>query len=203
MRNLWFVSSILLILSSCSNFICKNSQTENTANQNVLSGFFDTVNVIKFKSKISYRTSEISGILVLKKINYNTLAGGLINEFGIKVFDFKISESCAKLGYVFKNLDKWYIRKKLVTDLHFLFSKPILQTRCLVNNKPVYVADINRSLHYVYYIVSGEVLERADMYKGAKKTASLQQYINSQAEVVLNMRNTDGSLSYEFCEINN
>jgi hypothetical protein len=165
-------------------------------------GFFDSVNVIKFKSEISYKTSEISGILILKKIYDNTLAGGFINEFGINVFDITITESRAKLGYVFKNLDKWYIRRNLETNFHFMFSKPKLQAKCSINDTSVYVADINRSLHYVYYFVNEKILKRADMYKGGCKIATMQQYTNDLAEVVLRMKYTNGSFRYEFYEIN-
>lgn len=202
MKALRFISSLFLVLTSCSNFICKNPQTENTSYIGILTSFIDTANVIKFKSRISYKTSEISGILILKKINETTLAGGLINEFGLKGFDFIITENKAKLGYVFKNLDKWFIRRKLETDLHFLFSKPGIHTICTLNDTSVYITTISPSLHYVYYTTNDNKLERADMYKGANKIASLKQYVNDLAEVVLEMKYTDGSLNYTFCEIN-
>ena len=114
-----------------------------------------------------------------------------------------ITENRAKLGYVFKNLDKWYIRRKLETDLHFLFSKPRYQTKCSINDTSVYVTNLSRSLHYVYYIANEKETERADMYKGAHKIASLRQYINDLSEVVIEMKYTDGSFNYAFCEINN
>jgi hypothetical protein len=44
--------------------------------------------------------------------------------------------------------------------------------------------------------------ERADMYKGAHKIATLHQYTDNQTEVTLRMRYTDGSLRYEFYRIN-
>jgi hypothetical protein len=204
MKNLWFVSSLFLVLTSCSNFICKNSQTKNSSNVSVLTSFFDTMNVIRFKSRISYKTSDISGILILKKINETTLAGSLINEFGIKGFDFSITENQTRLGYVFKNLDKWYIRKKLETDLSFLFSKPGVQSKCSINDTSVYVTAMSRSLHYVYYTANGKKnVERADMYKGSHKIASLTQYVNDLSEVILEMKYTDGSFNYAFCEMKN
>jgi hypothetical protein len=202
-KSLWFASSFILLLGSCSNFICKNSQTKNNAGSSVHPFFTDTVNVIKFKSRIIYKTTDISGILILKKINETTLAGSLINEFGIKGFDFSITENHARLGYVFKKLDKWYIRRKLETDLHFLFSKPVYQSECSINDTSVYITTISPSLHYVYYNVNGKNPERADMYKGAHKIASLKPYVNEQSEVVLEMKYTDSSLSYSFCEMKN
>lgn len=203
MRNLWFVSCIVLVLTSCSFRICKNTQIESTANQRIMSGFLETLNVRKFKTKIIYKTTEISGILICKKINDSTLAGGFINEFGIKWFDFTITENRAKLGYLFKSLDKWYIRRTFETDLYFLFSRPKLQTICSINDTSAYVATINRSFHYVYYFVNDNRMERADMYRGVSKIASLRQYSDELSGVILRMWHSDGSLSYEFCEMDN
>jgi hypothetical protein len=203
MKNLWFVSSLFIVLTSCSNFICKNSQTVNTSNDGILTSFIDTVNVIKFKSRINYKTSEISGILILKKINEKTLAGGLINEFGIKGFDFSITENTAKLGNVIKKLDKGYIRRRLETDLQFLFSRHGFQTKCSINDTMVYVNTISHSMHYVYYTANENKLEHADMYKGAHKIASFRQYLNDLSELVVEMKYTDGSLNYTFSEIIN
>lgn len=203
MRNLWFVSCIVLVLTSCSFRICKNTQIESTANQRIMSGFLETLNVRKFKTKIIYKTTEISGILICKKINDSTLAAGFINEFGIKWFDFTITENRAKLGYLFKSLDKWYIRRTFETDLYFLFSRPKLQTICSINDTSAYVATINRSFHYVYYFVNDNRMERADMYRGVSKIASLRQYSDELSGVILRMWHSDGSLSYEFCEMDN
>jgi hypothetical protein len=202
MKSLWFVSSFFLIFTSCSNFICKNPQIGNTADQRVVAGLFDTVNVIKFKSKISYKTSEISGILILKKIDESTLAGGFINEFGINIFDITITENYAKLGYVFKNIDKWYIRRTLETNLHFMFSKPKLLATCSISDTSVYVATVSRSLHYVYYLSNEKLSERADMYKRASKIATMQRYTKDMAEVVLQLKYTNGTMGFEFYEIN-
>ena len=113
MKNLWFVSSFILVLISCNPFICKNIQTNNGANINAAVSFSDTLAVRRYKAKINYKTTEITGILICKKINNSTLAGVFINEFGIKGFDFTLTETGAKMGYVFKNLDKWYIRNIL------------------------------------------------------------------------------------------
>lgn len=168
-----------------------------------MSCFIETLNVRKFKTKIIYKTTEISGILICKKINDSTLAGGFINEFGIKWFDFTITESHAKLGYLFKSLNKWNIRKTFETDLHFLFSKPKLLTKCFINDTSVYVSTINRSLRYVYYFVNEKRMERADMFRGMSRIASFRQYYDKSDGAILRMEHSDGSLSYEFCEINN
>ena len=202
MKNLWFVSSFILVLISCNSFICKNIQTNNGANKNAAVSFSDTLAVRRYKAKINYKTTEITGILLCKKINNSTLAGVFVNEFGIKGFDFTLTENGVKMGYVFKNLDKWYIRKTLETDLHFLFSMQKLGSMCTINDSVVYVVPVNRNLRYAYHLANKMGMVRVDMYKGGRIIETTKQYINELSENVLTMRHTNGMLSYEFCEIN-
>jgi hypothetical protein len=200
MKSLWFISPFLILIASCNNFICSKS-TQIDANQKVVSGFFDTVKVIKFKTTINFRKTELSGILIFKKLTDSTSAGSFINEFGLKGFDFSMSPDHTKLGYTFRKLDKWYIRRTLETDLHFMLSKPRLFTSCVINNTPVSVAAIGNSLHYVYYIPDYPEIVRADMYRRSRKISSIEQFYSVPDGFKLRMEHTDGSLRYELSEI--
>ena len=203
MKILWFISSSVIILSSCSNFIFRKAPSESIAVRKDMSGFSDTVNVRKYKATINIKNAEMTGILICKKTSDSTSAGSFINEFGLKGFDFSISGSHAKLGYTFKKLDKWYIRNTLETDLHFMFFQPDLNNIFYVNDTLAYVTKIGKRLNYVYYITGDNKTEHADMFKGAIKTLTLQKYYNDMMELVLKMRHVKGSLSYEFNEIKN
>ena len=203
MKILWFISSSIIILTSCSNFICRNAPTESLAIRKPMFGANVSVNVRKFKARINFKTSEMTGIIICKKISDSTSAGSFINEFGIKGFDFSITGSRAKLGYTFKKLDKWYIRRTLENDLHFMFYVPTLNKVCFVNDSLAYVANISHKLNYVYYITVDNKTEHADMFKGSRKTSSLQKYYDDMLDLVLKMRHVNGSLNYEFYEIKN
>ena len=125
-----------------------------------------------------------------------------MNEFGIKGFDFSLTNSGAQMGYVFKNLDKWYIRKILETDLHFMFSRPKMQPISSNNDTAVYANRIKPNLRYIYYFNEEKKMSNTEMWKGDRKIATMRQYSNKLSEKVLSMQHTDGVLSYEFCEIN-
>ena len=203
MKILWFISSSVIILTSCSNFIYRKAPTESIAVRKDMSGFNDTVNVRRYKARINTKNAEMTGILICKKTSDSTSGGSFINEFGIKGFDFSISGNHAKLGHAFKKLDKWYIRNTLETDLHFMFSQPHLNNICFVNDTLAYVFKISKRLNYVYYITGDNKTEHADMFQGARKTLILQKYFNEKHDLVLKMRHVKGSLSYEFYEIRN
>jgi hypothetical protein len=202
MKILWFISSIVIILTSCNNFICRNAPTENVPNQNIMTGIFDTINVRMFKTRINYKTTLMTGIIICKKITDSSSAGSFINEFGIKGFDFTITDNQAKLGYTFKKLDKWYIRKTLETDLFFLFSRPKSSTICFVNDSQAFVVNTNHNLHNVYYVMKDNKIEHADMFRRARKISSLHQYYD-KLNLVLELEHFNGSLRYDLFEIKN
>jgi hypothetical protein len=201
MRDLWFISAIVLIFSSCNHSICRNSHTDIVAGGMGMPGLFDSLNVRKFQTRITIKTSEISGILIIKKINDSISAGSFINEFGIKGFDFTQNMKGTRISYLIKKLDKWDIRKALENDLHFLFLRPELHTTCTINDKPVFVENISRSVTYVYN-VQDQSIERADMYNRANKVASFELNNNVKDGLMIRMEHTDGSMKYEFYELN-
>jgi hypothetical protein len=59
--------------------------------------------------------AEISGIMVIKYME-NEWRGSLINEFGIKAFDFIAPPGKCKLQNTISFLNKWYIRKTVESD---------------------------------------------------------------------------------------
>ena len=202
MKNLWFLSSLVLVLVSCNSFIGKNIQNSIVVNQSKEGSRSDTLTVRQYKTKISFKTTEITGILICKKVKEDTLRGAFINEFGIKGFDFTLTEKGAKMGYMIRNLDKWYIRKTLGKDLHFAFYLPKDLSMCTVNDTTVYVATVNRRLHYVYHKASENSIFRADRYKRGRKTATKELYTNDKSQNAIRLRHADGAIQYEFSDIN-
>ena len=74
----------------------------------------------RYTTEIGINDAAITGILILKRQDGN-LAGTLMNEFGIKAFDFtRKKEGKIKLLNVIDMMDKWYIRYTLKRDLRFL-----------------------------------------------------------------------------------
>jgi len=65
--------------------------------------------------------NSITGLCILKKTE-DEWRGSLINEMGAKAFDFKITDEQCVLLNVISLMDKWYIKKTVAADLHFLFN---------------------------------------------------------------------------------
>lgn len=72
---------------------------------------------------ITFKNASFSGICVVKNIG-TQMAGTIVNEFGIRAFDFTMSQDRrrVKLLNVMKPLDKCLIRKAIARDLKRLFN---------------------------------------------------------------------------------
>lgn len=64
----------------------------------------------------------MTGICIINISADSSIVGTIVNEFGIKAFDFSYSMGRAKLFNVISHLDKWYIRKVLRNDFRFILA---------------------------------------------------------------------------------
>ena len=74
--------------------------------------------VSRMSVEISFEKGGITGVCLLRKAE-QTVSGTIMNEFGIKVFDFVYYPQRDKLRLfnVIEMLDKWYIRRVVRRDL--------------------------------------------------------------------------------------
>ncbi|MBQ8050051.1 MAG: hypothetical protein IJ197_00570 [Bacteroidaceae bacterium] len=83
---------------------------------------FDDEGMARTHLELSAHGRDITGLCLMRQ-SEDTLRGSVINEFGIKAFDFTYREGKTKLMNVASFLNKWYIRRTLQRDLSFLFSQ--------------------------------------------------------------------------------
>jgi len=74
----------------------------------------------KYRVQITTRRAGFSGVMVVKR-HGNDWKGTLVNEFGIKAFDFTVVRGACALQNTVSFLDKWYIRRTIERDWTFLF----------------------------------------------------------------------------------
>ena len=83
---------------------------------------FDEGETSRYTVAITFKNASFSGICVVKRMD-GIVAGSVVNEFGIRAFDFKMSGNRRriKLLNAMKPLDKYLIRKAIAHDLKRLF----------------------------------------------------------------------------------
>jgi len=120
MRYLIFVSLFVGLLTACS------------APKKIASGgsdslpfwtaeLMDSVKKNDFRITFSSPKATVTGLYIVKQVD-GEWRGTLINEFGLKVFDFACSPKKCTLMNVIPFLDKWYIKKTVAADIQFIIS---------------------------------------------------------------------------------
>lgn len=71
---------------------------------------------------IDARGKQITGICVMNAEEDGSVVGTIVNEIGIRAFDFTFDGRKAKVHDVFPPINKWYIRKVLRKDMTFLLT---------------------------------------------------------------------------------
>lgn len=61
----------------------------------------------------------LTAICIVRKTDAG-LVGTVVNEFGLRAFDFECKNNKVKVFNVMKPMDRWYIRKVLRADLKVL-----------------------------------------------------------------------------------
>ena len=107
------ISLYVLLFVSCAS--SRNAPPQVTTGKSI----FDTETVSEYRTLIKIKQAELSGIIIVKYLN-DEWRGTLVNEFGVKAFDFIARKGKSRLQNVIPFLDKWYIRKTIESDFAYL-----------------------------------------------------------------------------------
>ncbi|MDR0713417.1 MAG: hypothetical protein LBF89_04045 [Bacteroidales bacterium] len=80
----------------------------------------DTLGVSRYLATITTTGRQVTGVLMVK-YDGTGWRGALMNEFGIKLFDFASLGDKCRMEHLLPFLDRWYIRKTLAGDFRLLF----------------------------------------------------------------------------------
>lgn len=119
---LFTVTSVSAQTGNAGNDCCRcQKHCQKTANDTC--GFLPNGKVVKYNIVIQRENTDITGICIIKRTN-DSIMGTVMNEFGIKAFDFIMStrNQEIELDDVMAMLDKWYIKKVLRDDLKFILT---------------------------------------------------------------------------------
>ena len=123
---------------------------------------FDAAGVSENVVAVDMRGNKLSGILIIKKTE-GGMVGTLVNEFGIKAFDFKLSSDIkgrlgsrkrVKLVDVVKFMDRWYIRRVLRRDIDYMLCFPNVPQDCgfevVQEGEDIVVKDLKYRINYTF-----------------------------------------------------
>lgn len=146
--------------------------------------------LLRLRTAISFKKAQLSGIMLVKQRN-DSLVGAFINEFGIKGFEFVVTNNHCKLTNVLSFLNKWYIRRTISSDLQFMFSSVYVAER---DSSAILIEGSGVSYHYS--LAGGKVV-RAQRISGTQKTGEAFCLNDSAFEV----NNIQRKLTYKMIVI--
>ena len=123
MMKYFLVSSLILLFTGCaatSGINRTGGYALSADNRLWTDELRDTENINRYQVSIQVRGNNITGMCMLRKSDEGW-RGTLINEFGVKAFDFIVTPKKSELLNTIAMMNKWYIRRTIADDLHFLF----------------------------------------------------------------------------------
>ena len=122
MMKYFLVSSLIVLFTACATTTAVNRNTYASPTDSRLwtEALRDNENINRYQADIQVKGNHITGICMLKK-SEEGWRGTLINEFGVKAFDFIVTPKKCTLLNTIAMMNKWYIRNTIAGDLHFLF----------------------------------------------------------------------------------
>jgi hypothetical protein len=115
LRQIWRIGLICLLQA------CAAGKNVVSVNETLALQMADPNVINRYKATIITANAQITGIMVVKRMN-GSWRGSLVNEFGIKMFDFISSADQCQVLNMIPMLDKWYIKKMIAADFHSLFA---------------------------------------------------------------------------------
>jgi len=117
MRYLLFVSLAFVLLAGCSPKIIPAISKSDL--RFWLPDLRDSVQRNNYRITISTGKMNITGIWVVKQMD-ESWRGIMMNEFGLKMFDFICTPKTCELKNVTVFANKWYIKKTIAGDVQFI-----------------------------------------------------------------------------------
>jgi len=117
----FLVSSLFFLFMGCATTARTNQAYTSPTNSRLWTEELrDSENINRYQVSIQVSGNTITGMCMLRKSDEGW-RGTLINEFGVKAFDFIVTPKKCELLHTISMLNKWYIRRTIADDLHFLF----------------------------------------------------------------------------------
>ena len=116
------VSALILLLTGCASTaeVQRNVYTSPVNSRLWTDELRNDEQLNRYQVSIQVSGNHITGICYLKKSD-DAWQGTLMNEFGVKAFDFIVTPKKCELLHTVSFLNKWYIRRTIAADLYFLF----------------------------------------------------------------------------------
>lgn len=145
-------SSFFTLLISCKTYKPANAKPIANDEKTVENLYFSSREDYVYKCQMEIYGNDISGILIIKKINETTHRVVMTSDFGNKMIDFEISENDFKLNYVLADLDKKRVINFLKNDFQELLKQKYPVNESFENSdSKIYTSKPEKKQYYLFF----------------------------------------------------
>lgn len=118
------INLLLVLLISCKSYKIEGATKIESKQINFQNNYFSNPEMdYVYKAHIEVYGNDLSGLFVVKKINYSVYRVVLTTDFGNKLLDFELSETDFKVNYIIDDLNKKIIINTLRKDFGLLLKR--------------------------------------------------------------------------------
>jgi hypothetical protein len=142
---------ILILVSSCSSTY-KNLTKEELLNseiKNIPYALPFSEKTLIYKTDINFYKNDISGLLIIKKMDKNIYRIALTTQFGLKIFDFEMDHGVLNVKYCVEYLNKKIIINTFQNDFNLLLMQ--------FESEAIYVIDNSIENQKIWQFTSGKL----------------------------------------------
>jgi hypothetical protein len=136
-NSLFFLLIIfILFFGSCSNPYKNLTKTEYPVNdiQQIPYALPFSEKTLIYKTNISFYKNEISGLLIMKKMDDSIYRIALTTQFGLKIFDFELNNGTLNVKYCVEYLNKRVIINTFQNDFNLLLMQNQAKNIFIIEN---------------------------------------------------------------------
>ena len=162
LRKLFLFSIGFLVFQSCKSFKTENLGTGENHSQIIDNLYFSSKNTdYIYKSQVDIYDNQLSGILIIKKINDDFHRVVLTSDFGNKLFDFEISQKDFKLNYIIPDMDKGMVKRFLEKDFRIMLREKFTSDKMFTNEQfIIYQSEEKKENYFLYFDKANELLTK-------------------------------------------
>ncbi|MBC5837341.1 hypothetical protein [Flavobacterium muglaense] len=180
---LFLIISFLLVtsLNSCGTNPIKQLNEVAVVNENRIAPYFLSKDIdYVYRANITVYGNDLSGIVVIKKINETMHRVVFTTEFGNKLLDFEISETTFKVNAIVDELNRKILVNTLKNDFRILLRKSYKIDKQFEEDKyQIGESKIGNRYDYLYFSKNGGELMRIIHASKRKEKLSISYTVES------------------------
>ncbi len=131
-----FLSISFIIITGCSSPYKNLNKIEYSPDQikNIPYALPFSEKTLIYKTNINFYKNDISGLLIIKKMDENIYRIALTTQFGLKIFDFGLDHGILNVKYCVEYLNKKLIINTFQNDFNLLLMQNKSESLYVINN---------------------------------------------------------------------